>query len=98
MATPSPVDVFVAALARCQLDVFLPPPPPNSGRPGSRFPKLEFHDIPDDTVRALSKLFRNLVTLVDDEILIENLEGFPPDKRPVQCHLEGIRLPRFRSV
>lgn len=33
--------------------------------------------LPDDTVSSLPQLFRYIVALVDNEILIEDLEGFP---------------------
>jgi len=40
----------------------------------------------DDTVSPLSKLLRNYVAIVDDEILIENFEGLSSDHCTVESH------------
>lgn len=62
MATPSPVWLLVAALrARYQCRV---PSAPSRG--SSRV-------LPDDAVGTLSQLLGNIVSLVDDELLVEDL-------------------------
>ena len=34
--------------------------------------------LPDDTIRPLAELFRYVVALIDDEVLVEDLECSPP--------------------
>lgn len=41
-------------------------------------------DLPDDTVGSLAQLFRYYVSLVDNEILVEHLEGLPSLKSEVR--------------
>ena len=47
-------------------------------RSASRMRLAEGRVLPDDAVRALSQLFGDIVALVDDELLVEHLEHFPP--------------------
>lgn len=82
MATPSPVWLFVAALTfRCKCARTKP----SDG--------VQNHDakdakgVPYNAVRSLSKLFGDVVALIDNEVLIENLEDFAALE---VCHIGAV--------
>lgn len=55
-------------------------------RSQQRSARLHVDNLPDDTIGALTKLFGDGVALVNDEVLIEDLEGLAPLKfRHVDC-------------
>jgi len=45
--------------------------------------------LPNNPIGSLSKLFRNRVALVNDEILIEDLEDLAPRERSVHDDCDG---------
>ena len=69
MATPSFVCPLVAALPQCQQE----------------FDFGGFLILPDDTICALAQLFCNGISVINHEVLIEDLEDLPPGEVTHDC-------------
>lgn len=50
-------------------------------------PRINWVDLPNNSVRSLAKLFGYIVALIDDEILIEDLEDLSALKI---CHIMPV--------
>jgi len=47
-------------------------------------------DVPDDTVGSLSKFLCDHVTFIDDEVLVEDLEGLSSNHCTIESHDVGV--------
>jgi hypothetical protein len=48
-----------------------------TGGAGLDLDRVSKFDLPDDTISTLTKLLCDYISLINDEVLVENLEGLP---------------------